>query len=120
MAIILVVGNTIRLIIANREDEIRVMRLVGATNRWIRRPFLYMGIWYGAMGALLSWVLLVGSWLLLEPSLSKLADLYGLDSLLQPIEVELFAYLLAIAVTLGWFGAFWSVRRHLGKLQATD
>src|SRR5690606_40274425 len=63
LAILLVVGNTIRLAIAARVDEIRVVKLVGGTNAWVRRPFLYTGLWYGMVGGLLAWLLLIICWL---------------------------------------------------------
>ena len=59
ISIVLIVGNTIRMSIANRVDEIRVMKLVGATDAWVRRPFLYTGLWYGMIGGLISWLLLI-------------------------------------------------------------
>src|SRR5690606_9506017 len=62
LAILLVVGNTIRLAIAARVDEIRVVKLVGGTNAWVRRPFLYPGLWYGMVGGLLAWLLLIICW----------------------------------------------------------
>ena len=57
LAVLLVIGNTIRLEIQNRHDEIVVTKLIGATNGFVRRPFLYSGIWYGVLGALLAWLL---------------------------------------------------------------
>ena len=76
LAVMLVIGNTIRLEIQNRHDEILVTKLIGATNGFVRRPFLYGGIWYGALGALLAWLVVeAGFWLLSEP-VSRLAGLY--------------------------------------------
>lgn len=120
LAIVLVVGNTIRLTIATRMEEIKVMTLVGATKAWIRRPFLYMGLWYGAIGALLSWILLVSGWLVLGQSVDQLAALYGIETLLQPLSASLLVSLLVIAMLLGWLGAYWSVRRHINRVGGLD
>ena len=120
LAIVLVVGNTIRLTIATRMEEIKVMTLVGATKAWIRRPFLYMGLWYGAIGALISWLLLVSAWLVLRRSMDQLAQLYGIESLLQPLSAGLLVSLLLIAILLGWVGAYWSVRRHINQIGGLD
>src|SRR5690606_15689932 len=57
LAVLLIVGNTIRLDIFNRREEIEVSKLIGATNAFIRRPFLYSGLWYGLLGAGLAWLL---------------------------------------------------------------
>jgi len=57
LAVLLIVGNTIRLSIQNRRDEIEINKLVGATDAFIRRPFLYTGFWYGLLGGLIAWLL---------------------------------------------------------------
>src|SRR5690606_1345727 len=86
LAILLVVGNTIRLAIAARVDEIRVVKLVGGTNAWVRRPFLYTGLWYGMVGGLLAWLLLIICWLVLRGPVADLAQLYGSAFVLQPLD----------------------------------
>ena len=57
LGVLLVIGNTIRLAVENRRDEIVVVKLVGGTNGYVRRPFLYTGLWYGVAGGLLAWLL---------------------------------------------------------------
>lgn len=117
LAIVLVVGNTIRLAIAARVDEIRVVKLVGGTNAWVRRPFLYTGLWYGMIGGLLAWLLLILCWLLLRGPVADMAQLYGSEYSLKPLSALAALTLLLAAMLLGWLGAWWSVSRHLGEIE---
>lgn len=117
LAIILVVGNTIRLAIAARVDEIRVVKLVGGTNAWVRRPFLYTGLWYGMIGGLLAWILLIICWLILKGPAADLAMLYGSHFRLKPLSASAAMVILCCAMFLGWIGAWWSVSRHLGEIE---
>ncbi len=117
LAILLVVGNTIRLAIAARVDEIRVVKLVGGTNAWVRRPFLYTGLWYGMVGGLMSWLLLMLCWLILQGPVGELASLYGSGFELQPLSGGASLLLLLAAMLLGWLGAWWSVSRHLDDIE---
>ena len=117
LAILLVVGNTIRLAIAARVDEIRVVKLVGATDAWVRRPFLYTGLWFGMVGGLLSWLMLFLCWLILQGPVAELAALYGSGFELQPLSGSASLLLLLAAMVLGWLGAWWSVSRHLSEIE---
>ncbi|MDF1763465.1 MAG: permease-like cell division protein FtsX [Oleibacter sp.] len=117
LAIVLVVGNTIRLSIAARVDEIRVIKLVGGTNAWVRRPFLYMGLWFGLVGGLMSWILLVLSWIILRSPVNDLSSLYGSAYTLQPLSAGAALVLLIGAMLLGWLGSWWSVVRHLNDIE---
>ena len=77
LGVVLIVSNTIRLDILNRRAEIEVMKLVGASDRFARRPFLYSGIWYGLGGGVLALILVaIASWVLARP-VDQLALLYG-------------------------------------------
>jgi cell division transport system permease protein len=117
LAILLVVGNTIRLAIAARVDEIRVVKLVGGTNAYVRRPFLYTGLWYGMVGGLLAWLLLILCWALLNGPVADLAELYGSGFELKPLSAGAAMVLLLAAMLLGWLGAWWSVSRHLDHIE---
>lgn len=117
ISIVLIVGNTIRMSIANRVDEIRVMKLVGATDAWVRRPFLYTGLWYGMIGGLISWLLLILGWLLISGPVRNLASLYGSEFDLHPLSAAVALILLFSAMFLGWAGAWWSVVRHLDDIE---
>lgn len=119
VAILLVVGNTIRLTILNRRDEIVITKLIGATNAFIRRPFLYTGFWYGLMGAVLAW-LLVGTllWLLSDP-VSRLSFLYNSQFSLGGLDLETSAILLGSGILLGLLGSWLAVGRHLQAIEPT-
>jgi cell division transport system permease protein len=117
LAVLLITGNTIRLEIQNRRDEIEITKLIGATNGFIRRPFLYSGFWYGVMGAVLAGLLVELAFLQLHGPVRQLAVLYqsgfSLDTL-SPIEG--LALLLAGA-SLGLLGAWLAVGRHLATIE---
>lgn len=117
LAIVLVVGNTIRLAIAARTDEIRVIKLVGGTNAYVRRPFLYSGLWYGMIGGLLAWIMLGLCWLLLRGPVADIAALYGADFYLQPLPFTPALLLIFSASILGLLGSWWSVQRHLVSIE---
>jgi cell division transport system permease protein len=117
LAIVLVVGNTIRLSIAARTEEIRVIKLVGGTNAFVRRPFLYAGFWYGAIGGILAWLMLGLCWILLQGPVSDIADLYGADFYLQPLPFEPTCWLILSSALLGLIGSWWSVQRHLVAIE---
>lgn len=117
LAIVLVVGNTIRLSIAARTEEIRVIKLVGGTNAYVRRPFLYSGFWYGAIGGILAWLMLGLCWILLQGPVADIAELYGADFHLQPLPLEPTCWLILSAALLGLIGSWWSVQRHLVAIE---
>jgi cell division transport system permease protein len=117
LAIVLVVGNTIRLSIAARTDEIRVIKLVGGTNAYVRRPFLYSGFWYGAIGGILAWLMLGLCGILLQGPVSDIAALYGADFYLQPLPFAPTCWLIFSAAVLGLLGSWWSVQRHLVAIE---
>lgn len=116
-AVLLVVGNTIRLAIENRREEILVVKLVGGTDAFVRRPFLYTGIWYGLGGAILAW-LLVWLWLAwLSAPVEELARLYFIDLELIGLGLESTLTLLIAGMALGWAGAWLALRRHLSDIE---
>ncbi len=118
LGVLLVVGNTIRLAIESRRDEIVVVKLVGGTNAYVRRPFLYTGLWYGASGGILAWLLVAGGlWWLAEP-IARLAALYQSQFALQGLGVSGFAALPALGAVLGLVGAWLAVSRHAAHIDA--
>lgn len=117
LAVLLIVGNTIRLAIENRREEIEVMKLVGATNTFVRRPFLYTGFFYGLFGGVLSWLLgSLALWLLSEP-VNRLATLYQSDYRLAMLDGLTTLVLLGSSVLLGLAGAWLAVSRHLHAIE---
>lgn len=94
--------------------EIEVSQLLGATDGFIRRPFLYYGVLLGLGGGIVAWLLVSGAALWLRAPLSELVRLYDLTLVLQGLDAASTALLLGSAATLGWLGAMASLRQHLG------
>jgi len=117
LAVILVIGNTIRLSIQNHRDEIKVIKLVGATNQYIRRPFLYSGIWFGMGGALLAWLTLLFILLFLKEPVNVLASAYSSQFTLQGLDFHDVMKLILSGSVLGWLGAWISVTRHINQIE---
>lgn len=117
LSVLLVIGNTIRLAILNRQSEIRVMKLVGATNAFIRRPFLYTGFWYGILGGFLAWFTILFAFGLLNGPINELASLYNSQFSLQWLSGLLSIALPFIGLTLGILGAWLAVGRHLNAIE---
>jgi cell division transport system permease protein len=117
LAVVLVVGNTIRLSIESRRDEIIVAKLVGGTDAWVRRPFLYTGAWYGLLGAALAWCLIQFSLLMLKEPVAELARLYLSD--FEPMGLGLSGSLILLltSLMLGWLGAWLAVGHHLRQIE---
>lgn len=113
LGVLLIVGNTIRLAILNRREEIQVIKLVGATDAFIRRPFLYAGFWYGLIAALLAALMVNIVFVLLKQSTSQLAQLYSSEFSLLGLAPSFTLGLLVIGALLGLTGAWVSVRKHL-------
>lgn len=117
VAVVLIVGNTIRLGILNRRDEIMIMKLVGATNGYIQRPFLYTGAWYGIIGGLIAWVatFLLIWWI--RAAVLRVTELYDSQFRLQGLTFQELLVLWAIAVSLGLLGSWIAVRRHVAAIE---
>ncbi len=117
LAVVLVIGNTIRLEINNRRTEIEVVKLVGGSDAFIRRPFLYMGLCYGLSGGLLAMLTIVLSLLTLAGPTRALAGTYGSSFELQGLTLEQALLLLAAGAVLGWAGAGVATARHLRAIE---
>ncbi|MCU1721951.1 MULTISPECIES: permease-like cell division protein FtsX [unclassified Pseudomonas] len=115
-ALLLVIGNTIRLHIENRRTEIEVIKLVGGTDSYVRRPFLYMGALYGLGAGILSWGVLAFGLNWLNDAVVDLSGLYGSDFALAGVPSADGLSLLLGAVLLGYIGAWIAVARHLSEL----
>lgn len=119
-AVILVIGNTVRLAIESRRDEILVAKLVGGTDAFVRRPFLYTGAWFGLGGGVFAWVLIQLSLWWLNGPIERLAGLYRSEFALQGPGVDGALALIIIAMVLGWLGAWLAVKRHLDDIEPGD
>lgn len=119
LAVLLIVGNTIRLDIQNRRDEIIITKLIGATNAFIRRPFLYSGIWYGLFGGIIAWLLISLALSLVAAPVHRLAGLYGSQFTLSALDLASVAILLGGSIVLGLGGSWLAVSRHLSAIEPT-
>ncbi len=119
LAVLLVVGNTIRLSIQNRRDEIVVTKLIGGTDAFIRRPFLYTGLWYGLFGALVAAILVQASLAVLSGPVRDLANLYNSGFRLDALDLVTAASLLLSGTGLGLLGSWFAVGRHLRDIEPT-
>lgn len=116
IALIAITGNTIRLQISTRYAEIEVSRLIGATDRFIRRPFLYFGTLQGLLGGMIAWLLIFIGTRLLTPQIDNLATLYSTPMNIHALSLAHSAVLLAISAALGWVGAYLAVHRSLSRI----
>jgi cell division transport system permease protein len=117
LALIAITFNTIRLQILTRRDEIEVTKLIGASDGFIRRPFLYFGLLQGLTGGVVAWLMVSASLWLLNGSLANLADLYSSDFQLHPLSLPDSLTLFAFSGYLGWLGAWFSVSQHLWQIE---
>ncbi len=115
--VLLVVGNTIRMAIYHHRNEIEITKLFGATNRFIQRPFLYTGFWYGLSGAITSWLLLIVILQFLKQPVNRLAELYASEFSLASLSGAETLTMLACGILLGVFGSWTSVQRHLRTIE---
>ena len=116
-ALLAISGNTIRLQILTQREEIEVAKLIGATDPFIRRPFLYFGALQGLVGGAMALLVVSASLHLLNASVADLATLYGSDFRLAALNSRDSLGLLLLAAGLGWFGAYLSVARHLRLIE---
>jgi len=116
-ALVAITFNTIRLQILTQREEIEVSKLIGASNSFIRRPFLYFGLVQGLLGGSAAWLIITVSLSLLNLSLSDLAQLYASSFSLQHLSAGDSLTLLLFSGYLGWLGAFLSVSQHLWKME---
>ncbi len=117
LAVLLIVGNTIRLAIFNRRSEIEITKLFGGTDSFIQRPFLYSGLWYGVFGSLLAWILIMVALQLLRDPVKQLANLYASNFELIGLGFTNSLILLSIGIALGLVGSWISVKRHLNAIE---
>lgn len=117
IAVLLVIGNTIRLTIFNRREEILVTKLIGATNQFIRRPFLYTGFWYGVFGAIVSILLITILFLLIAEPVRSLAQLYSSPFQLSGMTLLDTGVVFLTAVGLGLVGSWIAVTRHIRSIE---
>lgn len=118
IALVAISGNAIRALILAKRDEIEVSRLIGATDRYIRRPFLYLGALQGLLGGLAAAGVLAIAGVMLRPPIARLAELYGTQYQLRPPTLSEFGVALATTTLLGWLGAWFTVARTVRQVEA--
>jgi len=117
LGILVIVGNTIRLDIENRRDEIEVTKLVGGSDAFVRRPFLYNGVWYGLGGGAIAWLVVAIVILALSDPVQRIAGLYGSGYSLQGLGAEGSLALVVGGAILGWLGSFIAATRELRGIE---
>lgn len=117
MAVLLIVSNTIRLNILNQRAEIEVLKLVGATNSFIQRPFLYAGAWYGLLGGCVALLLtfIMVQWL--QSGVANLVGLYQSQFDILMLNPEEMATLIGLSTFLGFIASYISVKQYLVKIE---
>src|SRR5690606_487818 len=119
LAVLLVIVNTIRLGIENRRDEIVIVKLVGGTDAYVRRPFLYTGLWYGLGGSVIALILIQILLLWLDGPVQVVADLYRSRFELEGLGFGAACLMLFGSILTGLLGAALSVRQHLRVIEPT-
>lgn len=117
VGVVVIVGNTIRLDIQSRKSEIEVCKLIGASDAFIRRPFLYSGFWYGLGGAFIALLVVNGTLLLLQKPIRQVAGLYGSNFELMGLDPAFTLLILAGGSGLGWLGSWLAATRHMRLIE---
>lgn len=117
LSVVLIIGNTIRLAIVNQKEAIAVMKLVGATDSFIQRPFLYCGVWYGVFGGILACIAIAVLAEYLSGAIFKLTKLYHSSFVLQGLSFSEGLTLILFAIILGLTGSYISVRQHIKEIE---
>lgn len=119
IALVAISGNAIRSQVLARRDEILVSRLIGATDRYIRRPFLYVGALQGLLGGLAAGGVLAAAGAIMRAPVERLASLYGSTFHLHPPSLVEISIVLGLTTLFGWLGAWFSVTRSLHQVETT-
>ncbi len=117
LGVLAIVGNTIRLDINSRREEIEVTKLVGGSNAFVRRPFLYGGAWYGLAGGLTAWALVAAVVALLTPAVETVAALYSSGFRLTGLDARSVGLLVGGGALLGWLGSWVTASYHLRRIE---
>ncbi|ALP51751.1 hypothetical protein Tel_00570 [Candidatus Tenderia electrophaga] len=117
LTVLFVIGNTIRLAIQSRYDEIEVVKLIGGSDAFVRRPFLYNGMWFGLFGSLLAWLFVNLLLFSLNGPVRQLARLYGSDFSLGLVDIRTTLLLLLLGPLLGLLGAWLATGRRLRAIE---
>lgn len=117
IAIIVIIGNTIRLDIENRRDEIEVTKLIGASNAFVRRPFLWTGFWYGLSGGVMALALVQYGLFMLKGPVARLSGLYQSNISIASLSLAESGAIVGLGVFLGLFASWVTAARHMRKIE---
>ncbi len=117
IAIVVIIGNTVRLDIENRREEIEVTKLIGASNAFVRRPFLWTGFWYGLFGGLMALALVYYGLYLLEGPVARLSGLYQSNIAVASMSLAEAGAIVGIGIFLGLFGSWFTAARHMRRIE---
>ncbi len=117
VALLIIIGNTVRMQILTQKDEIIVSKLIGATTGFIRTPFLYAGMLYGLLGGLLAMVILTLIVQLYNQSVTQLSHLYSSDFSLPWLNIPLYIAIVIASIFIGWLGSYLSVTRAIAAIK---
>lgn len=117
IAIVVIIGNTIRLDIENRREEIEVTKLIGATNAFVRRPFLWSGFWYGLFGGLMALALVHYGLFLLKEPVARLSGLYQSNIAISSLSLTEGSAIVGIGIFLGLFASWFTAARHMRRIE---
>ncbi|WP_286295055.1 permease-like cell division protein FtsX [Vibrio apostichopi] len=116
-AVFLIIGNTLRFNVLAHKEEIQTMKLIGATDSFILRPYLYSGMWFGVLGAICAWVMTALITVLLNSAVDDLAQLYDSHFRLIGLSWDESLLLLIVGTLLGSVAAKLSAQRHLKEIE---
>ena len=117
LAIVVIIGNTIRLDIENRREEIEVTKLIGASNAFVRRPFLWTGFWYGLLGGSCALLLVQYGLYLLRDPVARLAGLYQGNITVTTLGAAESLAIIGVAVFLGLLASLVTAARHMRRIE---
>ena len=118
LGVLVIISNAVSLSLDSRREEVVVIKLVGGTDSYVRRPFLYTGFWYGAVGGILSWILIAIAVYCLSMPVEKLSALYQNSLELEGLGFFGMISLISIGVGLGFLGAWIAVTRQLSAIES--
>lgn len=117
LAILVIIGNTIRLDVENRRDEIEVIKLIGASDGFVRRPFLWSGLWFGLIGGLAAVGLVQWGLYLLDAPVARLAGLYSSNVELLRLSFGEAGVVIAVGLLLGLTGSWFAATRRMRAIE---
>ena len=117
VVLLVVIGNTIRLLTLTYKDEIEVSKLIGATNAFIQRPFMYTGILYGLGGGIVTISILKLSVFGLNSTLNKLVSIFGTDFIFKDLPQNYYMYIIVLAMLIGLVSSYISARNSIQRLK---